>query len=382
MNSFDALHRIAEGPEAALDGLGEGLVVGHRRLQLRVPVHQAFAAEDEAVAEHVEERLPHGPAHARIEREARALPVAAAAQFAELAEDALLVLVLPLPDAAHQFLAAEVVARLLLLVAEAALHHGLRGDAGVVGAGHPQGVVALHAPPADQHVLQRVVEGVAHVQGAGHVRRRDDDAERLAVGVGLGCGSSRARSRTAASAAGLPWGRTAWEVRSPSSAPSLSQRRPENVRRPTDTLSGAAGFGGPPWLWPRRRCISASSSCIRASAVGGALGLSPRLARRPRACALGLRLASRLHHLGVIGDASCLVRRSSTARSSSSASQSRIVSSQSRPRSSGRDSRVTIRIRRVQHGSRSTRVSASPPAFMPIHDGVIEARRPGGRRRP
>ena len=76
----------------------------------------------------------------------------------------------------HQFLAAEVVARLLLLLAEAPFHHGLRGDAGVIGAGHPQGVVALHAPPADQHVLQRVVEGVAHVQGAGHVRRRDDDA--------------------------------------------------------------------------------------------------------------------------------------------------------------------------------------------------------------
>ena len=64
------------------------------------------------------------------------------------------------------------------------LDHGLRGDAGVIGAGHPQGVVALHAPPADQHVLQRVVEGVAHVQGAGHVRRRDDDGERLAARVG------------------------------------------------------------------------------------------------------------------------------------------------------------------------------------------------------
>ena len=59
---------------------------------------------------------------------------------------------------------------------EPLLDHGLRGDAGVVGAGHPEGVVALHPPPADQDVLQRVVERVAQVQGAGHVRRRDDDA--------------------------------------------------------------------------------------------------------------------------------------------------------------------------------------------------------------
>ena len=78
----------------------------------------------------------------------------------------------------------------------APFHHGLRGDAGVVGAGHPQGVVALHAPPADQHVLQRVVEGVAHVQGAGHVRRRDDDGVRLRAGSGSAVEVAAARPRT------------------------------------------------------------------------------------------------------------------------------------------------------------------------------------------
>jgi hypothetical protein len=82
-----------------------------------------------------------------------------------------------------QFLAAEVVAGLLLLAEDEPLHHRLRGDAGVVGAGHPQGVVTLHPPPADEHVLQRVVERVAHVQGAGHVRRRDDDREGFAIRV-------------------------------------------------------------------------------------------------------------------------------------------------------------------------------------------------------
>src|SRR5262249_19038654 len=102
----------------------------------------------------------------------------------ELVEDAALVLVLPLPDALDQLLAAEVAARLALLLAHALLHHSLRGDAGVVGAGHPQGVVAPRAPPADQHGLQGVVEGVAHVYRAVHVRRWDDDAVRLAVLVG------------------------------------------------------------------------------------------------------------------------------------------------------------------------------------------------------
>src|SRR5207253_365939 len=37
---------------------------------------------------------------------------------------------------------------------------------------------ALHAAPADQHVLQRVVEGVTHMQAARDVGRRDDNAVR------------------------------------------------------------------------------------------------------------------------------------------------------------------------------------------------------------
>ena len=59
------------------------------------------------------------------------------------------------------------------------LHHHLRGDAGMVGAGLPQRVAALHAPPADQRVLHGEGQRVAHVQAAGDVRRRDHDGEGL-----------------------------------------------------------------------------------------------------------------------------------------------------------------------------------------------------------
>ena len=61
------------------------------------------------------------------------------------------------------------------------LDHVLRGDAGVVHAGQPQRGVALHPAPPDQRVDQRVVERVPDVQRAGHVRRRDHDAERRVV---------------------------------------------------------------------------------------------------------------------------------------------------------------------------------------------------------
>ena len=105
-----------------------------------------------------------GPRADRVEGEPGPVPVARAAHQPELAEDALLVLVLPGPDPLDEGLAAEVVAGLLLLLEQPLLDDRLGGDAGVVGAGHPEGVVPLHPPPADQDVLERVVQGVAQVQ--------------------------------------------------------------------------------------------------------------------------------------------------------------------------------------------------------------------------
>src|SRR5262245_41603481 len=81
-------YRIFKGPEAAAGVLGVGFVVGHRRLELGVPVDQALAAEDVAVAEPVEEGDAHRPRAALIQGEARARPVAATAHLGELAEDA------------------------------------------------------------------------------------------------------------------------------------------------------------------------------------------------------------------------------------------------------------------------------------------------------
>ena len=163
-------------PEVALHGFVKHLVIADGRLQERVPIHQPFAAIDFAVLEQAEEPLADGPGTLVVEREAGSLPIAATAHLSKLAEDAGLVLVLPFPDALHQPFAAQVVAGFLFFFEQPPLDDGLRGDAGVVGAGHPQRVVALHPLHANEDVLQRVVERVAEVEGAGDVRRRNDDA--------------------------------------------------------------------------------------------------------------------------------------------------------------------------------------------------------------
>ena len=62
-------------------------------------------------------------------------------------------------------------------------HDVLGGNAGMVGAGNPECVVTEHPVVTHLDVLQAVVQTVAHVQNARHVRRRDDDDECLAGGA-------------------------------------------------------------------------------------------------------------------------------------------------------------------------------------------------------
>ncbi len=47
----------------------------------------------------------------------------------------------------------------------------------MVRAGNPGDVIAFHALEADQDILQGIVQGMAHVELAGYVRRRHDDAK-------------------------------------------------------------------------------------------------------------------------------------------------------------------------------------------------------------
>src|SRR5438045_3374335 len=75
---------IAEVPKLPFDGFLEDLIVADGGLQEGVPVHQPFAAVDEAFAEEIEKRLADGAGAAFVERESGAGPVARAAHLFEL----------------------------------------------------------------------------------------------------------------------------------------------------------------------------------------------------------------------------------------------------------------------------------------------------------
>ncbi|OPZ74053.1 MAG: hypothetical protein BWY80_00736 [Firmicutes bacterium ADurb.Bin456] len=69
------------------------------------------------------------------------------------------------------------------LLRQLLFHPGLGGNTGVIGAGHPKGIVALHPSPPGKNVLQGIVQGMSHMQLAGHIWRRHDYTERLLFGV-------------------------------------------------------------------------------------------------------------------------------------------------------------------------------------------------------
>ena len=173
--------RVSQVVELALDLLHVHFVVGERGTRDRIPVDQSFAAVDQPLAEETEERLTHGPRTNFVHREPLAVPVAGTAQRTELVGDGFFVLVFPRLHAGDELVTLVVGSAFAFLLEQPILDDGLRGDTGVVGAGHPEGFVAFHAVDAGEDVLECVVEGVPDVQRGRHVGRGDKNAVGLAL---------------------------------------------------------------------------------------------------------------------------------------------------------------------------------------------------------
>ena len=210
-----AVDGVADVPEVPGDFVVRHFEIGDGGVAARAPVDHVLAAVDEALFVEADEDFADGAGEAGIEREALAAPVAGGAEADHLALDGVAGLGLPLPDALFEFFAAEVAA-VDAFFGELALDHHLGGDAGVVGAGEPEGVVAEHAMPADGDVDLGVLEHVADVERAGDVGRRDDERKDAAADSRLTRGRCRSRSTTAPNAARTAGARKlsrfAWEI--------------------------------------------------------------------------------------------------------------------------------------------------------------------------
>ena len=182
---FFAFDGIAEIPEVSVGLFLHHFEIGNCGVQLRVPVDQTLVLVDQPLLVERHEHFQHGLGQAFIHGETFARPVTGRTQTFELVQDRPTGFSFPLPDFLQKIFTANQVlvaifettsaVQLDALFTQLALDHHLGGDAGMVEARLPEDVISLHAAPADQQVLQCVVEGVPHMQAAGHVRRRNDD---------------------------------------------------------------------------------------------------------------------------------------------------------------------------------------------------------------
>ena len=142
-----------------------------------------------AVHQAVFVQLDENPLHSRrvcfVERESRAGPIAGRANGLELVEDDPTSAIDVFPDAFYERFAPKIVAGLSLFRHEL-FHRVLGGDAGVVGTRQPLRFTASHPLESDEHVLDSVVQSVAHVEDVSHVGWWDDDDVGLAVGLRIG----------------------------------------------------------------------------------------------------------------------------------------------------------------------------------------------------
>ena len=166
--------RIAQVPQVALLVLVLGLVVRDSGGAVGTPVDDALAAIDQAVVVPVAEHLAHGLGVVLVHGEALVIEVDGAAHTFDLLDDDATVLVGPIPAGVDKLIAADLQAADAFAL-EFLVDLGLRSDTGVVGAEHPARGLAAHAGHADDGVLDGVVGGVAHVELAGHVGRRNGD---------------------------------------------------------------------------------------------------------------------------------------------------------------------------------------------------------------
>ncbi len=169
--------RVSNLPERAGLLLVFDFEVGHGGTERRIPVDQARASIDQPVFMQAYEGLDDRIRKCGIHRESLARPVARRAQPAHLTRDRRARFLLPRPDPLDEFFAPQLDPRFAFGL-ELIFDDDLGRDPGVVGAHLPQSVVASHAVVADQHVDERVLKRVPHVQRSGDVRRRELNAER------------------------------------------------------------------------------------------------------------------------------------------------------------------------------------------------------------
>ena len=173
-----SLHQgITDMIEAALQALVFHFQIGKGRVTTGAPVDDVIPPVNKTLPVKADKDLPDRPGKALIHSEPLPAPVAGSPQAFELVDDQPAVFGPPLPDLFHELFPAQFLTPDALL-GQPAFHHVLGGDTGMVRSRDPEDVSAFHLIVAPEDVLEGGVQGMAHMQRPGHVRRRNDHGKR------------------------------------------------------------------------------------------------------------------------------------------------------------------------------------------------------------
>ena len=172
--AFTVRNKIAEMVEMALGIAVDNLVVRYGGMCHGIPVDHAVAVIDQPLLVEIHECGRNGVAQCRLHGKLGTVPVAGCSELTKLLENDAAVLLFPLPGIFEELLASQVF--LFDSPLGKPCHDlALGGYASVVGTGHPAGVLAVHTRLAYEHVVQGVVEHMAHMEYARYVGRGDNN---------------------------------------------------------------------------------------------------------------------------------------------------------------------------------------------------------------
>ena len=169
--------RIFDMPEMTRLFLVLDLSIGDGGVADRTPVDDPAPLVDPSLFVHLHEDFRDCLIASLVHGEALAVPVTGRTELFELIDDPSSVFFSPVPAVLEEFFASQVLLADPLLL-EIVDDLDFRRNGGVISAGLPERIIALHAFPTDQYILHGIVQRVAHVELAGNVRRRDHDGKR------------------------------------------------------------------------------------------------------------------------------------------------------------------------------------------------------------
>ena len=168
---------VVDVPEMARVILMLNLDIAQCSVAVYTPVGDTGAFVNQALFKQRAENLANSLGATFVHSEALTLPVAGNAQMLQLVDNAVAVLLLPFPNAFQELFASQVITGFAFLFFDNLFNLNLGCQTCMVIAGHPQSVVAHHAVPADQDILQGIIQCMAHMQLTGDVRWGDNNTE-------------------------------------------------------------------------------------------------------------------------------------------------------------------------------------------------------------